>query len=159
VDARSRLPENVAALRGDMAEKAKNEPSKDPSAERPKGPAESEPDQEYAAARDALEHSDEDDAGDDCEEEERDENEAAGDDSEDEDDGDEDDGEDDEVDDDEEDEDDGEDDADDPGEELRETVEVATERLAGHPDDAGALLFRGEALADLGEPEKARADL
>ncbi|MEZ0228819.1 MAG: tetratricopeptide repeat protein, partial [Planctomycetota bacterium] len=43
--------------------------------------------------------------------------------------------------------------------ELLERVEVATERLAESPDDVAALLYRGEALDDLGDGDKAKKDL
>jgi tetratricopeptide (TPR) repeat protein len=63
-----------------------------------------------------------------------------------------------ESDEDDEDEDD-EDDDEEMREELLERVEVATEQLAEKPDDVAALLYRGEALDDLAESERAKKDL
>jgi tetratricopeptide (TPR) repeat protein len=62
-------------------------------------------------------------------------------------------------DDDEDDEEGDDDDDDEIREELEETIAIATERLVGTPDDVAALLFRGEALDDLGERDRARTDL
>src|SRR5690348_454335 len=65
---------------------------------------------------------------------------------------------DDDEDDDEYEDDDGDDDEE-IREELEETIAIASERLVNTPDDVAALLFRGEALDDLGERDRARKDL
>ncbi|MBI3724410.1 tetratricopeptide repeat protein [bacterium] len=54
---------------------------------------------------------------------------------------------------------DREDDEEDEELSLEETVELATERLAREPENVTALLYRGEALEELGKTAEARADL